>query len=109
MTQVTQNMLKESVDVLNVRRHLAVFDRAESSRPSSAHLLLRKLLKMQTMILQALNRFAAYCLTIRLTHVFIEPPFPKGGEPSGQAMALHRSDDLAYLEVWAQSGNLLWP
>ena len=56
MTQVTQNMLKESVDVLNVRRHLAVFDPAESSRPSREHLLLHKLLKMQTMILQALQQ-----------------------------------------------------
>jgi len=51
VTLVTQNILEELVDVLNVRRHLAVFDRAESSRPSREHLLPHNLLELQTMLL----------------------------------------------------------
>lgn len=53
---VTQNILEKLVDVLNVRRHLAVFDRAESSRPCREHLILHKLLELQTMIVHAVRQ-----------------------------------------------------
>jgi len=59
VTLVTQNILEELVDVLNVRRHLAVFDRAESSRPSREHLLPHNLLELQTMLLQALQQMCS--------------------------------------------------
>ena len=75
-TQVTQNMLEGLVGLLNVGRHLAVFDRAQSSRPIRGHLLLHKLLGMQTMILHALQQV---CSILSHDQVFIELPFRKGG------------------------------
>ena len=53
---VTQNILEKLVDVLNGRRHLAVFDRAESYWPSREHLTLHQLLEVLTMIFHALRQ-----------------------------------------------------
>lgn len=55
VTQVTQSILERLVDVLNVKRNFAVFEGAKSSRPSREHLLLHKLLELQTMMFQALQ------------------------------------------------------